>query len=528
MSLSTALIDALCRQRAFPFPADQVRVVETHLSWVLLAGEHAYKIKKALDVGFADFRSLSARLAYCQEEVRLNRRTAAHWYLGVAAITGTPDEPRMLAPDADVAPDRVLDYAVVMRRFADDARLDQRLRDADLSDADLVNVADDVAAFHQRCPAAAPDSPWGSAAMVAAPARQNIEQILPLLSRPTDRAIVRAHQRWLEAALTRLEPSFERRRAGGFVREVHGDLHLGNLARIDGRILLFDCLEFDAALRWIDVISEIAFLTMDLDAHGARDAGIVVLNRYLERTGDYDGLDLLRFYLCYRAMVRAKVEALRMSQGGADEGALDRYLGLISRYAAESRPAVIVMHGPSGSGKSVVAEALARVTGAIRLRSDVERKRLAGLPELARSDSAPGQGLYTDEINDRTYDRLLKLAATVIGDGFPVIVDATCLRRWQRELFRALARERDVPFAIVDAEAPLPTLRARVIARARAGSDPSEADERVLERQLATREPLARDESRDRVRWDATQPIAAAKDRLRWSALLRPMGIDTI
>jgi aminoglycoside phosphotransferase family enzyme/predicted kinase len=532
LSGTTFSIDALRTARAFPHPADDLQVLETHISWVVLAGAYAYKIRKPVDLGFVDFRGLDARRHDCDEEIRLNRRTAPALYLDVVPIVAADGG---LVVDGAGEP---LEYAVRMRRFAQDDRLDRLLAAGRLDDTLLDALADEVAAFHARCPVAGPDSPWGTPEAIAAPARENVAQIAALLDDAGSRARLDAYARWLDDAHARLAPVFARRRREGFVREAHGDLHLGNLACIDGRVTLFDCLEFSPALRWIDVINEIAFLVMDLDDRGHPQGGARMLNRWLERTGDYAGIAVLRYYLAYRAMVRAKVALIRRAQRPAGDARASRddalgaeadgYLRLAARHTGRGSPAIVLMHGLSGSGKSAVSQALLQALGAIRLRSDVERKRLHGLDARARSASGVGTDLYAADASRRTYAHLCALAGTIVAAGYPVLVDATCLMRWQRALFVELAARSGAPLAIVDCQAPEAVLRARLAARAAAGADPSEADAAVLDHQLATREPLDAAEQAVTLAWDATQPLPAAFAPHRWDALATRLGLEGV
>ena len=287
---------------------------------------------------------------------------------------------------------------------------------------------------------------------------------------------------------------FEQRLADGFVRECHGDLHLGNMAEIDGRVTLFDCIEFNPELRWIDTMSEAAFVAMDLQARGYPGLSWRFLDRYFAANGDYGGIDLLRYYFVYRALVRAKVEALRVHPDGAAAlpsetsfAAAFEYLELAERWAGEHRAGLILMHGLSGSGKSTVAAALVEALGAIRVRSDVERKRLYGLDAEASSGSGVDDGIYREEASERTYSRLAELARGVIDADFCVIVDAASLQYSQRRSLLELESRRRFARVIVDCDAPQAELERRLKARK---GDASEAGVAVLRHQLATREAL--------------------------------------
>jgi len=471
-----------------------VEVVETHISWVLLAGDFAYKLKKPVDFGFLDFSSLAARRHFCDEELRLNRRLAPQLYLDVVAITGTPQAPRVSGGGEPI------EYAVRMRRFRRDDELDALAARGALRTAHVDALAARIARFHDEAPAAPPDGPWGTPDAVLAPCTANFEHFAQLPMRADQRRRLARLRDWTLAEHERLRPLMQARLAGARVRECHGDLHLANIVLIDGEPVVFDALEFNPALRWIDVISEVAFTVMDLEHRGVPALARRFLDDYLSAGGDYDGLALLPWYLVYRALVRAKVAALRAGQPAAAAGPahaqadardVESHLALAERFAGPRRPCVALMHGVSGSGKSFVARRLVEDGGWIRLRSDVERKRIAGLGALARSGSAPDEGLYSARMGELTYARLLELATRVLDAGYPVVVDAAFLRAAQRSPFEALAAGRGVPWCIVGTTAPEAVLRERVAARRARGDDPSEATIAVLERQLATVEPPA-------------------------------------
>ncbi|HRP97156.1 MAG TPA: AAA family ATPase [Rhodocyclaceae bacterium] len=505
------LVNRLRRPAAYPHPVAQVACIETHISWVLLAGDYAYKLKKPLDLGFLDFSTAALRHAACRDEVRLNRRTAPQLYLDVVTINGPVEAPTIGGHG------EVLDHAVRMRRF-DQAGLFANLLAAGRLSPSLIDaVAQHVAAFHAAADVADAAAGFGTADAVHFPVRQNFDQIRVRIDDAALRARLERLAQWSEAQFTRLAAVFGRRLADARVRECHGDLHLGNLVLLDGAPHLFDAIEFSASLRWIDVIADVAFLVMDLEARERSDLAHRFLNAYLERSGDYDGLHVLDYYLVYRAMVRAKVAAIRLAQVDGDERAeclaqLETYVALAERHAQPVRAALLIACGVSGSGKTSASQALVEARGVIRVRSDVERKRLVGLAPEARSGAALGTGLYDAEAGRRTYARLAELAATVLA-ARPVLVDATFLKRAQRDAFRRLAREHGVPFVILAFEAPPAVLRERVRRRAAAGTDASEADLAVLDAQLADREPLTGDET-------GCALVVATEPQADWAALL--------
>jgi len=494
-----ALAAALADPQCYPHAAAEIEVLETHISWVLLAGDFAYKVKKPVRLPFLDFSTLEARRRFCEEELRLNRRTAPGLYLAVVPVVRTAAGLRVEAPGEPV------EYAVKMRRFAHGALAAERARAGALGAAEVDEIAVALARFHAAAPRAAAASAWGEGAAIVRRALANFDEIAALApSAGPQRAGRLARLRaWSAEEAARLDALFAARRAQGFVRECHGDLHLANIAFVDGRPLAFDCIEFDPDLRWIDVMSETAFLYMDLLAHGLEALGWRALNRWLEESGDYAGVALLRFYAVYRAMVRAKVAVL-----GGREPAFEAYVALAERLARAGAPALVLMHGLPGSGKTRTAGLLAERLGAVRIRSDVERKRLFGLAPLARAAAAPGEGIYEAQATERTYARLACLAGGVLDAGFPAIVDAAFARRAQRDRLRREALARAVPCAIAACETPVELLRERL---ARRRGDASDAGIEVLEHQLATRDRLAADEEAIAVHLDTTGEAALAR-----------------
>jgi len=482
------LIDALRTPARYPTPCDEVEVIETHISWVLLCGEFAYKIKKPVDLGFLDFTSLERRRHYCEEELRLNGRLAPQLYLKVVGIGGSAQAPAFEHGEP-------FEYAVKMRRFDQHDLLDRMLREQRVAPELIDAIADTVADFHGRIPAVDPDSGFGLPEGIREPVRANFEHLDLTLTDPQLRVKLEQVRTWSEQEFERRRGILAARRRSGFVRECHGDMHLGNMAMHEGELVLFDGIEFNPALYWIDVMSEAAFVFMDLDDHGRGDYAMRFLNRYLADTGDYTGVRVLPYYLCYRAMVRAKIAGIRLAQRAGHESAADRdalrgYLELAHRYTQQPAPLLLITHGLSGSGKSSIAAPLCERLGAVHLRSDRERQRLFG----RGGGAGIGAGPYSADATERTYARLAELAGEVLEAGLSVVVDATFLDRQQRGRFAALAAARGAGFRILHFEASVDELRRRVRARAAAGRDISEADLRVLEHQLKDATPLGTEE----------------------------------
>ncbi|BAN69737.1 bifunctional aminoglycoside phosphotransferase/ATP-binding protein [endosymbiont of unidentified scaly snail isolate Monju] len=460
------------------------RLIETHISWVILHDRYAWKLKKPLDLGFLDFSRLDQRRLFCEEEIRLNRRLAPDIYLGVVPITGTPESPRFGGEGP------ILEWAVQMRAFDADATLD---RAHEIAPAQIDAIADCLAHFHRDIPKAPPESDYGTPAAVRAPVEGNFAALRRLDPPPSSRALLDVLEPRLQRLGERLEPHFSARREAGHIRECHGDLHLGNIAWMNEAPLIFDAIEFDPGLRFIDPVNELAFLAMDLHHRGQSALAWRLLDRWLTHTGDHAGLAAWSYYLAYRAMVRAKIAAIRARQADDDFTPTRDLLALADALSRPGRPALVLMHGVSGSGKTHLSQALLEDLGTVRLRSDVERKRLFGLG--AQDDSRRnGTDIYTPEASRRTLATLLQKTEALLDAGLRVIVDATFLARSWREPFEQLAEARGLPWCIVSPQVPETLLRERVSARHHQGEDASEADLAVLTSQLANQQPLAPDE----------------------------------
>ncbi len=491
--MSSELLRALQDGALYNHPVQGFQLVETHISWVLLTGPYAYKIKKPMDFGFLNFTSLESRRQFCHKELELNRRLAPQLYLEVVPITGTPEQPQL---GGEGTP---FEYAIKMRQFDQEQLFDRLQSRNELSEAHIDELTDQVAQFHSTIAKADPASEFGQPEQVFFPVQQNFDQIRPLLDDATLLAQLDQLEAWAQDSYQRLIPIFEQRKAHGFIRECHGDIHLGNITLVDGKTTLFDCIEFNEAFRWTDVMADLAFLLMDLEDRGLKRFANRVLNRYLEHTGDYGGLEVLNFYKAYRAMVRAKVALFTKGASGEFKAEQDRkyrnYADLAESYTFVPSRCLVITHGVSGSGKSTLSNVLVDRLGFVRLRSDIERKRLHGLSGLQTSGSELNGGIYGPESTQATYQRLTDLALQLLRCGYAVIADATFLQREQRAPMEAVAEAQGVPYLILSCEADISTIRDWISARQAARNDASEADLKVLDQQLAHREALTEEEA---------------------------------
>lgn len=479
------LIAGLLKPEAYPHPVGPIQVIETHISWVFLTGRYAYKIKKPVQLSFLDFRALEQRRFYCEEELRLNRCWAPELYDEVVPV-GLKDGAPYIGGGGPA-----VEYAVRMHQFDQAQRLDHLLDADQLGVADMPELAQEIAARHL-------------AAERAGPASRLLLTTKRLMWENFDELIgVVAHQRiaalhgWTKESLIRHEALLKERCTNGFYRECHGDLHLGNLVRLASGIRAFDCIEFGEELRQIDVVADYGFLVMDLVARGRTDLAYAFLNCYLEIAGDYNGMTLLPLYFVYRCLVRAKVAAIRRRErdpgesSDQDTATLEHYSLLARTWTKPPRPVLVIMNGMSGTGKTWLSTRLVAAMPALRIRSDLERRRLFGLAENADSNSGIASGIYGPESGQSVYERIFEGARAVLDAGFDVILDATFLSRGYRKRAKRLARACGADFVIIRATAPLAVLEERVGTRAAKRTDASEADAEVLRFQDGTNEPLS-------------------------------------
>ncbi len=484
--------DTLIKNLLISFGRDEkTELIQTHISTIILSGDLAYKLKKPVDFGFLDYSTLDKRHKNCLEEVRINEGFAPKLYLGVIPITGSIEDPRI---DGE---GRVLDYAVKMHRFAQSDQLDNIVEQDGLEIEAMDKIAKLISRFHEVSVPVDAASDYGEPQRVLSPMLENFDLLQRAAAEHALDTELSSVIAWTHKQFEKLKPLLQRRKKEGFVRECHGDMHLHNMALHKGELILFDAIEFNTYLNHIDVISDLAFLLMDLEYRGRVHYSRRLLNHYLELTGDYGGLALLDFYKTYRAMVRAKVAVLRITQEmEPDErrAVMDeviRYINLALSYTEEKEVFLAITHGFSGSGKSTCALMMVEQYGALRIRSDVERIRM-----FERSDEdVLEEGIYTPAANKATYERLLELAISVYEGGCPVIVDATFLKQWQRRLFLEFSSKVEIPFLIFDLQCDTKIMRNRIEERSATGIDISEADLDVLDKQMKTAQPLSNKET---------------------------------
>ncbi|MEI6639072.1 MAG: hypothetical protein FDX02_01895 [Chlorobium sp.] len=499
-----SIVEALSCPDAYPQTSEVVEVVETHISWVFLTGSFAYKVKKPLDLGFLDFSTLEKRRHYCNEEIRLNRRLCPEIYLSVVPVVRAGES---LLVDA---PGEIIDYAVKMVQFDRTMELDRMLAQQLLREEHIDCLATLIAGFHSSLPAVAAESGFGHPDNIVKPMLHNFTTLESIICHTHELNQLSLLQAYTMQEHRRLYSLLLKRKSDGFIRQCHGDLHTGNMVLWKERIFIFDCIEFNEAFSTIDVISDLAFLFMNLEHGGESGLAWRLLNHYLAETGDFEALPLLRFYALYRAMVRAKVTAIRFSQseGPEAERILEErgsYIARAQSYTCTKKPMLILTFGVSGSGKTLFSRSIAEALRCIHIRSDIERKRLAGLKALERSEE--NRSLYANDSSQKTYRRLLDLALLCIEAGITVIVDATFLKGSNRQMFIKIAEAHHTPCRILRFSAPDAVLIERVRRRYQRGDDASEADTRVVRLQLGMQEALTVEEEAITLDIDSTEQV---------------------
>ncbi|MCU0710973.1 MAG: AAA family ATPase [Pirellula sp.] len=489
--------ESLLNPSSYPHSvSESVELNETHISWVFLAGHFAYKIKKPIINDFLDYSTLEKRHSACVKELNLGKRFAPELYIDVVPITS---EDGMYRVDGDANP---IDFAVRMRRFSAESLLSRRLESGVVSEQEIEQLGKNIARFH-RGATSATSQRSGSLQSIHDRAAENFESIRRS-SLSLDATTLSKVEEWTNAQWSVLRERFLIREQLGWVRECHGDMHCNNVVYFRDHWTLFDGIEFNDELSCIDTMSDLAFLVMDLMERKKNGLAWLMLNAYLAESGDYHGLSVLKWYLVYRAMVRAKVALMRAEQipqtspiRNDEVNAASNYLSLALEFTAIHKPQLWITHGFSGSGKTHGSRWAIRELGMIRLRSDVERKRLFHLSHSefgSHIKAEDRQEIYSISATEATYRSLWSLARELLHCGFSVLVDATFLKQAERTRFRDLAKSLDIPFRILDFRNHVSVLEQRIRDRKSLGIDASDADVDVLHKQIRNDEPLTESE----------------------------------
>jgi aminoglycoside phosphotransferase family enzyme/predicted kinase len=512
------LIQQMLTPDFYPHPVTEpIELLQTHISFVLLTGPYAYKLKKPVNFGFLDFSTLAKRHHFCEEEVRLNRRLAPELYLGVVAIAEN-DGKYSFAPD-HAEPGQSMaaaEYAIKMPQFDQSNLLINLFEQGKIKPEHMIDIGKQMAQFHAIAATNDHIASFGTMAAIKAVADDNYGATDRYIGRAQTQAQFDQTKAFTDKFFAEHEQLFSDRIAQGKVKECHGDVHLKNICLYEGKIRIFDCIEFNEPFRNSDILYDAAFLLMDLQYRGRRDLANIFLNTYLEQTGDYDALPLLPLYGSMRAYIRAKVTSFLLDDpnipepvkaSAANEAAA--YYKLAHDYASSSQGKILLMSGLSGSGKSTIARTIAPKIEAIHLRSDVIRKHLAGVGLLEQA----GDEIYTPEMTTKTYTRLANLATLLASQGFNVILDAKYDRQNLRDLVTQAATAQNIPWQIVYCQAPIEALKQRLGDRAAQGGDAGDSvatvtqTEQLLVKQQDKFEPFSAAEKANLIEIETTQPI---------------------
>jgi len=496
----SSLIAQMQQPQFYPHPVTEpIELVQTHVSYVLLTGDYAYKLKKAVNFGFLDFSSLAKRQHFLQEEIRMNGAIAPEIYLEVLPITQAGDK-FVLAGEGEA-----VEYVLKMRQFPQENLFINLFEQGKLTGEDMEELGKIVADFHAGAVTNDYIRSFGTVAKIREAFDENYQQTEKYIGIAQTQQQFDETKAYSDRFFTERENLFQARRDGDKIKECHGDLHLKNICLWQDKIQLFDRIEFNEPFRFVDVMYDVAFTVMDLEARGKKDFGNAFLNTYLEQTGDWEGLQVLPLYLSRQAYVRAKVTSFLLDDPAVPEKAKQEarqtaadYYRLAWSYTQKNQGKIILMSGLSGSGKTTVAKQLARKINAIQIRSDAVRKHLAGISLEERGDNE----IYSPEMNQKTYNRLLELGILLAREGFPVILDAKYDRASLRQEAIATATSQQIPLEIVHCTAPIEVLRDRLGSRSK---DISDATPDLLSTQQAAAEPFTAKEQDYVTTIDTTQ-----------------------
>ncbi|CEJ42544.1 Uncharacterized protein apha_00300 [Umezakia ovalisporum] len=479
---------------------EPIQLIQTHISYVILTGKYAYKLKKAVNFGFLDFSTLEKRQHFCQEELRLNQRGAAELYLQVLPVT-VVDEQYQLGGMG-----KVVEYALKMRQFPQELLFSTLFEEGKLNESHLEDLGKVVAEYHAKSATNDYIRSFGEVPQVRAAVDENYQQTEKYIGGPQTQKQFQETKSYTDGFFAERSELFTRRVENNYIRECHGDLHLRNIALWNEKIALFDCIEFNEPFRFVDVMYDVAFTVMDLEARQSPDLANVFLNTYLEQTGDWEGLQVLPLYLSRQAYVRAKVTSFLLDDpsvpGIAKEEAAKtaaEYYKQAWDYTKSQQGKLILMSGVSGSGKSTTARYLARQLRGIQIRSDAVRKHLGGISVWERG----GDDLYTPEMTQKTYARLLNLGIILARQGFNVILDAKYDKQQLRQEAIAQGSKYQLPLEIIHCTAPVEVVQERLANRT---GDIADATVDLLASQLQQTEAFTAAEKPYVQVWDTTQP----------------------
>ncbi len=486
------LVDAMSRPDFYFHRPSSVEVLQTHISFIFIAGDYVFKVKKAVDFGFLDFTTLEKRKFYCGEELRLNRRLAPDYYLELVEISETTGGKVVMGPRG-----KVIEYAVKMRSLPEDRMLKRLLSENRVIPSEMESVARRVADFHRQAETGGRIDESGGLNVIRKNQDENFEQTEKYIGITILEKKYRFIQSFINDFMDRNRAFFEKRVKEHRIRDCHGDLHIEHICMTDG-IVIFDCIEFNERFRFADVAAEVAFLAMDLDFNGYPEHARVFVDAYVRHSGDTELAKLLNFYRTYYAYVRGKVIGFRLDDQAIEEKDREearqlasRYFDLAYTYASRpERKTLILTAGLMGTGKSVLASHLASRFDADLIRMDVVRKAMLHIAPAEHRYDDFGKGIYSEEVSRKVYDRACEAAASKLKEGRSVIMDASFKSRMERQRAAQIAAELQADFFILECTLPDTLIKKRLWERMSEKGEVSDGRTDILDAQKRDFEPI--------------------------------------
>jgi uncharacterized protein len=496
--MNRQFLKSLQKPDAYPEPTKSAHLLQTHVSFLFITDSFVYKVKKPVDFGFLNFSTVDRRRFYCNEEVRLNRRLCPDVYLGVVEVRESAQGAAFLGKG------KVIDYAVKMKRLPEDRMLDRMLAEERVTAEDIRNIAKAIGCFHLNADRGKTIDEYGKSAIIRKNWEENLRGSSEFVNISLTKKDLELITKWVDTFMAANEALFAERVSHGFIRDCDGDIHLENIC-LTTPLCIFDCIEFDDRFRYGDTAADIAFFLMDLDYHGKSIFADAFIDEYAAITKDSGFMRLLDFYKIYRAVIRGKVESLKLlDQNITDSDKISarnkasKYFRLARGYVLrQGMPKVLIITcGLMGSGKSAISSALAFELGFEVISSDAVRKELAEMPRDRRGSDDYGTGMYTREFNESTYLELLSRSEKFLKAGKSVIVDATFRRKSDRLLFCCLADRTGIPFYIIQVSCPEDLVKQRLDERSRNPSELSDGRWELFYRQKEEFEPPGKEEGK--------------------------------
>ncbi len=499
------MVQALLKPEIYPEPTKRVELEQTQMSFVFLTDNYVYKMKKPVNLGYLDYTTLEKRKLYCHKEVELNRKLCPDIYLGVVPII------RHQGKFSISGKGKAMEYAVKMRRLPKELMMDVLLEKNKVSAEMMTRLAEKLVTFHQQAETNERINAFGKVDTIIQNTGENFDQTEKYLGKTISSHQYQQIKDYTRDFIKENTALFHKRIEEGRIRDCHGDLHTAHICFENG-ICIYDCIEFNDRFRYGDIASEVAFLAMDLDHHGRADLGRRFVDNYADFSHDKELKKLLNFYKCYRAYVRGKVASFKLDDPYITQNeqrqtleATRSYFDL-AYYYVKSIPSLFVTTGLVGSGKTALAQALARRLGLVVISSDITRKRLANIPETEHRFEEFDAGIYSPQFSRLTYDTMLAEARSILGEGGSVIIDASFIKSNEREKAKRLAQEMKACFFILECTLNEKLIRQRLTERLEQGSV-SDGRWEIFEIQKEKFEPVVEVPPQNHVIIDSSRPI---------------------